>query len=179
VSLVDRGRGLESIEWRQASRRAPAWAITVLVASALGVAALIALWVVDARHGWETPRWSERRFDSIAVGSPRWREPGERWVVAVFPQCSHCRASLRDVALVRARMSHPPRLAALIVDTERRPPAAVVADAEVDAVFWDREQVWRKRWGHRAYGEILCFDSAGRYLRTRTASEIGAEVPDK
>ena len=179
MSLVDRGRGLESIEWRRASRRAPAWAIVVLLASALGVAALLSLVVFDARHGWETPHWSERRFDSITVSSTRWREPGERWVVAVFPQCPHCRASLRDVALVRARMTRPPRLAALIVDTEHRPQAAVVAEAGVDAVFWDRDQVWRRRWGHRAYGEILCFDSTGRYVRTRTASEIAAEVPDE
>jgi hypothetical protein len=162
-----------------ATRRRPAWAVAVLAVAAVGGVAILGLWAWDSNHGWERPRWSERRFDRIALRSPDWGEPGERWVVAVFPQCPHCRASLADLALVRARMTHPPRLAALIVDTSARPDPGALAEADVDAVFWDRAQVWRRRWGHRAYGEVLRFDASGRYRGTRTASEIEAEVPDE
>jgi hypothetical protein len=33
--------------------------------------------------------------------------------------------------------------------------------------------VWRERWGHRLYGELLVFDRDGRLLETRPPRRLG------
>ena len=64
------------------------------------------------------------------------------------------------------RAGHP-RVGALVVDTPRRPGARALAALAAGPVWWDARDDWRRRWGHRVYGEVLCFDRHGRYLDTR------------
>jgi hypothetical protein len=92
--------------------------------------------------------------------------PVETWAVAVNPGCALCRGSLERAQSVR-RLAHTPvRLAVLVVDTPRRPHSATVALLPADELRWDSTGAWRRRWGHRIYGELLCFDRAGRFVRT-------------
>ena len=51
------------------------------------------------------------------------------------------------------------------MDTRRRPSAATVATLGADELRWDSTGTWRHRWGHRVYGETLCFDRAGNFVR--------------
>jgi hypothetical protein len=134
-------------------------------------------WAWDRTRGWPTPRFSAGEFVVVELrtGGP----PSERWVVAVNPACEHCRQSLADAERVRARMTRPPRLEALVVDAPRPPSPEVFAANDLDAVWWDAHEVWRHRWGHRVYGEVLCFDPRGRYLGTRAAADVARDVPDR
>jgi len=54
----------------------------------------------------------------------------------------------------------------LIVDQEREPSPRSVAMLRAETVWWDRAGVWRGRWGHRLYGELLRFDASGKYVET-------------
>jgi hypothetical protein len=74
----------------------------------------------------------------------------------------------------RERERLPVRVAALIVDTPRRPDAALGAELGADELWWDAAAIWRHRWGHRVYGEVLCFDSHGTYLRALAPSAVPA-----
>jgi hypothetical protein len=136
--------------------------------AALAFVALGVAWHRDRARVWEPPRWDPARFevlrDSVAPSEPC----VETWAVVVNPLCPHCRASLERAIAARARprAAPPLRLAVLLVDTPRRPEAALAAGFRVDQVWWDARAVWRRRWGHRVYGEVLCFDPAGRPLRT-------------
>ena len=137
--------------------------------------ALAAVWHMDRTRVWELPRWDDAGLivlraaeprDARAQGAGMARSPVETWAVAVNPLCEHCRASLaRGLALRRAARA-PVRLAVLVVDTRRRPSAATVEALGADELRWDSTGTWRRRWGHRVYGELLCFDRAGSYLRT-------------
>lgn len=134
--------------------------------AALALVAIGALWQLDRSRGWEAPRWDTSRYVALAVSDPPTaEEAGETWVVAVHPGCPHCQVSLRQALLTRDRERSPLRIAALIVDTERRPPATLAADLGADECWWDAENRWRRRWGHRIYGEVLCFDARGTLLR--------------
>ena len=133
--------------------------------AALALIAIGALWQFDRTRGWETPRWDPSRYEPLAVAEATAGEPGETWVIAVHPGCPHCGASLRQALRTRDRESSPIRIAALIVDTERRPPATLAAELGADEAWWDSENRWRRRWGHRIYGEVLCFDARGTLLR--------------
>jgi uncharacterized RmlC-like cupin family protein len=85
-------------------------------------------------------------------------------VVAVNPSCAHCLAGMTALADTLASAPGAPRLFALVVDTAARPTERSLSHPRLDGVFWDREGVWRARWGHRMYGEILRFDAAGDWI---------------
>lgn len=132
----------------------------VLLFVALGIT-----WGLSRIQYRERPRWDEAAFPALgaALGAPEgW---SERWVVAVHPGCPHCHTSLESVAAARDRDAPPIRTTALIVDAPRTPPDSVVADLPADETRWDADGRWRRRWGHRVYGEVMCFDGEGRLRR--------------
>ncbi|OGF11210.1 MAG: hypothetical protein A2W00_10165 [Candidatus Eisenbacteria bacterium RBG_16_71_46] len=137
-----------------------AWGGLLAALLALGV-----LWHRDRTRQWETPRWDAGRFVLLADRDSDAGELKETWVVAVHPACPHCQVSLREVVSAREREGSPIRVAGLIVDVVRPPASATVAALPGDRIWWDARGVWRERWGHRVYGEVLCFDPAGGYLR--------------
>ena len=153
-----------------------------------GLAALGAAWHLDRARGWETPRWDPARLvlirDGRAHGGSEGRalgpDPlaaGERWVVAIQPCCPHCRESLSRLVAARARHEDPVEIEALIVDTSRRPRATILGDTGVDRVWWDERNTWRRRWGHRVYGEILVFDPSGNCVRSLPPPLDGGDDP--
>jgi hypothetical protein len=155
------------------------WALTAAALIALGMT-----WHLDRTRTWEIPRWDDtgtvvlraaepaHTFSEdvggpvVADGEDRSRAPVETWAVAVNPRCELCRASLARGLALRGAAGAPVRLAALVVDTKRRPSATIVATLDADELRWDSTGTWRHRWGHRAYGELLCFDPSGRFVRT-------------
>jgi hypothetical protein len=146
----------DSWDWRLAG-----WAGWALAGAAL--AALGWLWHLDRTRVWQTPGLGA---PLVLVGAARGDSSAGTWLVAVNPDCPHCRQ-----ALVRLAAHRRPgvRVGALIVDTPRRPGAATLAALPAAPVWWDAQGDWRRRWGHRVYGEVLCFDPRGRYLRTTFA----------
>jgi len=120
-------------------------------------------WRQDRARRWEGPRWDRSRFTLVQSGAPR---GGEIWLVPVNPLCPHCASSLARAAVIRGGNARHPALVALIVDTPRHPTRGDGETLRADEVWWDSCEVWRTRWGHRVYGEILRFDASGRYLGT-------------
>jgi len=167
-----------SAERRMSLAGRAGWTLAAAAFVALG-----ALWRFDRTRVWESPRWDSAGLIVLRAADEDARpetaggreavcdadEPPpaiETWAVAVNPLCELCRASLaRGLALCRATHA-PVRLAALVVDTPRRPPAATVQALAADELRWDSTGAWRRRWGHRVYGELMCFDRAGHLVRT-------------
>jgi hypothetical protein len=155
-------------------------------AVAAALVTLGALWCIDRSRTWEVPRWDDARLTLLRARAPE-GEPVETWAFAVNPRCESCRASLARGLAVRRAAHAPVRLAALVVDTKLRPDSATVAVLGADELRWDSTGVWRRRWGHRVYGEVLCFDRSGRCVRTlapiadslaaRHALRIAAALP--
>jgi len=137
------------------------WAGWALVGAAL--AALGWLWHLDRTRVWQTPGLGAPLALVCAATAD---SSAGTWLVAVNPDCPHC---LQALARLAARPRRGLRVGALIVDTPRRPGAATLAALGAAPVWWDARGDWRRRWGHRIYGEVLCFDPRGRYLRTRFA----------
>ena len=127
--------------------------------------ALGALWHFDRTRTWESPRWNDPALVELRAAPPS-PAPVETWAVAVNPACTLCRGSLGRAHIVREGARAPVRLAVLVVDTRRRPPPVTLASLPADQMRWDSTGAWRRRWGHRVYGELLCFDRAGRFVRT-------------
>src|SRR5436853_337955 len=90
------------------------------------------------------------------------------WVLAA--------AAFLALGAVRRVGRAPVRVAAPVVDTKKRPPAATVEALAADELRWDSTGAWRHRWGHRVYGELLCFDRAGRFIRTLAPLSDSLEV---
>jgi hypothetical protein len=132
-----------------------AWALVLVALAALGWR-----WHQERGQVWEPPGLGPPLV--LLRGPPADSSRGTR-LVAVNPDCRSCRQSL---ARTVARAAGADRVGALIVDTPSRPGSAVLAGLRGSSVWWDAEGVWRRRWGHRIYGEVLCFDSKGRYVRT-------------
>ena len=128
-------------------------------------------WVSDRARRWERPRWSSESFDLLRA-MPRVEPRGEaQWVVVVNPRCPSCLSSLWRLHATWTRHTTREELVALIVDTPVRPDPRTLHGLPPIPVWWDRENRWRRRWGHRLYGELLQFDGSGRYLRTITAQD--------
>ena len=143
----------------------------------LALAAGLALawaWHRDRAHPWEKPSWGEDRFVRLSVGQRADSGRPATWMMPVNPRCPHCLATLRYLYEEWLKHARSVRLVALIVDAPARPGMTVMRAMPPLAVWWDRDGVWRKRWGHRLYGELIEFDPAGRYLRTIA---IGGPVP--
>ncbi len=133
---------------------------------ALGVA-----WWRDRSHEWETPRWDPSRFTRVPVAASAAAEPAgrgphgtpETWVIAVNLHCPHCVTRLNGLARDCSGDRDCAPLLALIVDSPRSPSPEQVRHLPVHQVWWDSREIWRKRWGHRAYGEVMRFGGDGRY----------------
>ncbi len=136
------------------------WALAGAALVALG-----ALWRYDRMRAWERPRWDDARLITLQ-GAAGGGGAVETWAVAVNPDCARCRASLTRALAIRWSARAPVRVAALIVDTARRPASATLAALPADELRWDSTGAWRHRWGHRVYGELLCFDRSGGFVRT-------------
>jgi hypothetical protein len=151
--------------WGRAAARA------LLATLALAFVAIGVLRVRDAHHRWETPRWDARAFHVLRHGGDSVRT-GETWVVPVNPSCPSCLALLARTT-ERAHDVRPrPRLVALLVDTSERRALDAVWRIGTDTVAWDEDEVWRRRWGGRRYGEVLRFDAAGAFVRPARAGRV-------
>jgi hypothetical protein len=127
------------------------------------IVALVWLWNADRHRHWEEPRWERASF---VVLRDRLRAPGDSadtWMVAYNQQCAHCRHNLARAARLRPTIRPAPHLAVLLIDTEAPLARHAAGALAADQVFWDSLAVWRRRWGHRVYGEVLRFDATGRY----------------
>ena len=142
------------------------WRAAGGLAGALAGAALAALgwlWHADRARTWEPPALGA---PLVLVRAASGDSSLGTWLVAVNPGCPRC---LRTLARLAARPRAGLRVGALVVDTPRRPGPATLAALRVAPLWWDARGDWRGRWGHRVYGEVLCFDPRGRYVRTRPA----------
>ena len=92
-------------------------------------------------------------------------------MVAVNLRCTRCLATLGRIAAEWDELHDTARLAVLIVDAPVRPGPEAVRRLPLMPVWWDRDGVWRRRWGHRLYGELIRFDAAGRHLGTLAAED--------
>jgi len=149
-----------------APRAAPrqAAAVIVLMSSAVLLLALGAWWASDRGQRWQTPSWAASEFVDVVPPAGA-ATVTELRVVPINPRCPHCRGHLaRAVAECRGRVDL--RVAALIVDTPKPPAVTTCSSAGVDGWWWDAHDTWRRRWGHRIYGEVMVFDRQGRYHGT-------------
>jgi hypothetical protein len=147
---------------------AAGWSLTLVA-----LLALAWLWRRDRVHAWELPAIAAGgEVELVASSAPA--VGGETWLVAVNPGCPHCVRSLAGVRRVRAGVRRPVRLAVLLVDTPARPGLDSGWVNGVDQVWWDSTGVWRRRWGHRTYGEVMRFDAADHY-RWTVPPLIGAD----
>lgn len=132
------------------------WLLALLALVALG-----GLWHFDRHRRWETPALSGRLL--LLRDAPS-DTAGELWLVAVNPECSHC---LQVLARLTASPPGDARVASLIVDSRARPDSLTLAALPGGPIWWDAGNDWRRRWGHRVYGEVLRFDRAGHYLGSK------------
>jgi hypothetical protein len=143
-------------------------AAAVALAAALSLGAL---WLADRTRRWEVPRWESGAFVPVRAGPIADRRVPNLWVVPVNPRCPRCVATLQRLHGACERRGRPVVLVVLIVDTPARPAAAALRGLPPVPVWWDRHGVWRRRWGHRLYGEVIQFDASGRFVRTAAAAE--------
>ena len=136
-----------------------------LVVACTGALAAVGIaWRHDRARVWEEPRFRTQQFVRLAGGDV----PGgtrELWLVAVNPRCPHCSQHLAHT-LVARRAQSGVRVGILLVDTPKPPAAELFSSVGVDGLWWDERETWRRRWGHRIYGETMVFDAGGHYLRT-------------
>jgi hypothetical protein len=153
--------------------RAPLrWTMNLAAGTAvIAVVMLGAWWASDRARRWERPRWNRESFEplrAVPLVEPRGMA---RWVVVVNPRCPSCLETLWRLHHTWSRHAAGEQLVALIVDTPVRPDPRALRRLPPIPLWWDRENRWRRRWGHRLYGELIQFDVAGRHLRTITAAE--------
>lgn len=150
------------------------------VAALLGALLLWLAWRADRSHRWETPRWQPRAFVPLKGEPGPAGESATRWVMAINLRCGHCLSALDRTQAAWAERNWQPELGALVVDTPRRPTPPALRAIPAARVWWDSRGIWRRRWGHRVYGELLQFDRSGRCLRVVTASDLlrGSRLPE-
>jgi hypothetical protein len=148
---------------------------------ALATIALGGLWAADRAKRWDAPRWTGTDFEPLRAP----RAAGARWMFVLNPACANCMATLHGLESVG--WSGPGPVAVLIVDTPSRPGREDLDRIATQEVWWDRDNLWRERWGHRLYGEALYFDAGGRLVTTVAAGSVSrwlaeegrAKVPAK
>ncbi len=128
------------------------------------------LWAADRTRRWETPRIEPALFSVVQDDRRTDAESRGLRLVPVNLQCPHCMRSLRALRASCGGRNGCADLVVLLVDLGMRPPVALVDSLRVARVWWDRRGVWRHRWGHRIYGEVVRFDASGRYLGTSPPS---------
>jgi hypothetical protein len=159
------------------------WRSTIVLATLVSLASLTWTRHQRALEPWEKPRWEPSQFTEI-VASPETNHDGETWVVPVNLGCGSC---FRRIERLVADAAPETRVAvaALIVDTPSRPLADLLEHRGVRRVYWDEHQVWRRRWGHALYGEVLVFGRDGSLRITvppgmnPTAPRFAAHAPGK
>ena len=132
----------------------------------VGTLALGAAWFRDRSRHWEAPRWPSAGFVAVRREGTGAVAGGGTWVAVVNPRCARCVATLRGLHDRWRRAARGERLVVLIVDAPGRPVADLLRGIPPLPVWWDRDGLWRRRWGHRLYGELIEFDAAGRWVRT-------------
>lgn len=133
-----------------------------LALAVLLFAAIVVVAVRERARTYETPRWDPARFARLR---PADAPHDTMWMVMVNPDCLHCRARLADLLRRDAARRSDAALGVLLIDTPR--PDSLELPARFPAgVWWDSTQVWRRRWGHRTYGEVLVFGPGGALART-------------
>jgi hypothetical protein len=137
-----------------------------------GLVALGSAWLLDRSRPWETACWRTDRFVLLG-GHPDAGYRGERWVLAVQPDCAHCMTTTPVIADSARRLGV--RVAALLVDCRTAPDPARLRSLRVDELWWDAQDVWRRRWGHRVYGELLRFDAGGALIESPFESAMASE----
>lgn len=148
------------------------WTMDIAAGAALvAVVALGAWWTSDRARRWEQPRWSRDGFVLLRGDPSTGPAAPTLWVVAVNPRCPGCLVTFRRLHAAWTGRARPEALAVLIVDSPARPGAAALRGIPAVPVWWDRENRWRRRWGHRLYGEVLEFEASGRYRRSIAADE--------
>lgn len=131
-----------------------------------GTLLLGGLWLADQTHRWETPSWRPELFTPLG-GPPDGADlAAATWLVAVRPGCGRCVTAAWRLHAGWPARGGADRLAVLVVDTAARPGRTVLEGLPPVPVWWDRDGVWRRRWGHRIYGEVIGFDRAGHCLGT-------------
>lgn len=150
-------------------------------AALLGALVLGGMWLRDRTHRWESPRWRDGDFVQLRGGARAAHAGAAMWVIPVNPRCSHCVTTLSRLHAAWVRGGWGENLIVLVVDTPDRPDAAALRAIPSEEVWWDRDGIWRRRWGHRVYGELLEFDRSGSCARTVTAEEIlrSPELPGR
>ena len=148
-----------------------AWLLPLAALLALG-----ALWRHDRQRTWDLPRWNANDF--VLIEERERRSGAETWMVAIHPACPHCQVSLREALSRRERDRSPIAVEALVVDQPERPAAATVAGLPCDRVWWDARGLWRRRWGHRVYGEVMCFGAGGALRRCLSPLIEAAAAPE-
>jgi hypothetical protein len=136
-----------------------------------GTLALGWAWHRDRSRQWEEPRWTPEAFVPLRGGQGAVRGGRDTWMVTVNLHCPRCLATLRRIAAAQDGNPDTAQLAALIVDTPARPGPEAVRRLPPMPVWWDRDGLWKRRWGHRLYGELIQFDPGGRCLGTLTAED--------
>jgi hypothetical protein len=86
-------------------------------------------------------------------------------MIVVNPDCMHCRARLAELLRHQRDPARDPALGVLLVDVRQRPEPPDDAARLDGGVYWDSLNVWRSRWGHRVYGEVLVFAPDGAIER--------------
>jgi hypothetical protein len=150
-------------------RRRRVFDASAILFGVLGVGALAWIWHTDRARAWENPFWDPAQFRLVRGDVSRAPADSVLWLVPVNPVCRHCQTALANAAIVRWKHSPPVRLEALLVDTPRRHTQRGKYEGLADRVWWDARGIWRRRWGHRVYGEVLVFEASGRLVRTLPA----------
>ena len=148
--------------------RAAPWRIVAWLGWGLAAGALLALgvlWRLERTQAWATPAIDPGRFVALRTAAGPAPAAGT-WLVALNPGCPHCMKSLGTVIAEHRDDPARPIISVLLVDMPQRLDAQRVAALPGDAVWWDARGDWRRRWGHRVYGEIMHFDADGNYLGT-------------
>jgi hypothetical protein len=142
------------------------WLLAVPIFVGLGTLGWV--WMVERTRERPAPHLDAAEFEPVAAPAGDAAPGAEHWLIAVNPACVHCASS---VSIARRRASSAasaPRLTVLVVDTRSRPGAPVTEMFPDAEIWWDRRSVWRRRWGYRIYGEVLCFTASGEYVRRLT-----------
>jgi len=135
--------------------------VALLLSLALFVA-IGGLWWRDRTRVRVTPGWRDARVVELRAADAGARE---RWIVAVNPECAHCRERLARLAAALARRADGPALGVLLVDVPHRPDSLSGARGFAAGVWWDSAATWRGRWRRSRYGEVLVFSPGGSLRR--------------
>lgn len=146
----------------------------LLVAAVIFVA-IGFVWWRDRTHVWEVPRWDATRFVALRATEPTVAARGT-WRVAYNPDCMHCRARLAELLRRPRDPVRDPALGVLLVDVRTRPDSLELSSRLDGGVYWDSANVWRARWGHRLYGEVMVFAPDGTLERS-VAPEADPAMP--